>query len=213
MRLLFRWLSRSILVPLFRLRLGFLVANPLTGYLCVVRTTGRRTGRIRSAAVMYAIDGGEILLMAGWGPDTDWFRNAKADPEVGVLLPGGRLRGTAEEVAAPPERARALRQILRNSGLTAFTEGVDPWRDSDDAILARSEGKPVVRIRPLGLPVVAGAFDPGGRGWLVAPAVVGAMITALAALVAVRGRSAARPGEHGPGARGGPTIDRRRFRG
>jgi deazaflavin-dependent oxidoreductase (nitroreductase family) len=182
MRRLFRFLGRFILVPMFRLRLGWLVANPISGYLMVVRTAGRKTARPREAAVMYAIADGCVYCMAGWGPETSWYRNVRAHPAVTLLMPSRVVSGVAEEVLEPDERAAALRGILRSSGLTAFSEGANPWRDSEDAILASAARKPVVRVRPRD-PLSAGPFDPGGRGWLLAPALV---IAAWAVSVATR---------------------------
>jgi hypothetical protein len=156
----------------------------MTGYLAVVRTVGRQTGRVRYAAVMYAIDGGDVFCMAGWGPGTHWYRNALQRPHVTVLIPGRSVQGIADDLQGSEERARALRLILTNSGVTAFTEGVNPWRDTDETILARSEHKPVVRIRPLRGPIESGPFDPGGKGWLLVPA----WLAGLVGLMFVRRR-------------------------
>jgi deazaflavin-dependent oxidoreductase (nitroreductase family) len=169
MRPLFRFLSRYVLVPLYRLRLGWLVANPISGYAMIIRTKGRRTGRPRDATVMYAIGDGCVYCMAGWGPDTAWYRNVLAQPSVSLLMPGRIVAGVGEEVLAPSERAAALRRVLQSSGLSAFTEGVNPWRDGDEALLANAVRKPVVRVRPVGEPLIAGRFDPGGKGWLLGP--------------------------------------------
>jgi deazaflavin-dependent oxidoreductase (nitroreductase family) len=172
MRSLFRFLSRFVLVPIFRLRLGWLVANPISGYTMVVRTAGRRTGRPRTASVMYAVADGCVYCMAGWGRGTGWYSNVLANPAVTLLMPGRIVAGVAEEVLQPAERVQALRRILRSSGLSAFTEGMNPWQDSDDAILASAARKPVVRVRPLEAPLSPGPFDPGGPGWLLAPALL-----------------------------------------
>jgi deazaflavin-dependent oxidoreductase (nitroreductase family) len=169
MRPLFRFLSRRVLVPLFRARMGWLVVNPVSGYCMVVRTTGRRTGRARHAAVMYALAGGDVECMAGWGPLTDWYRNTLADPRVTLYLPGRAVRGTAVEVTEPEERAAALRRILRASGLSALS----------------AAGKPVIRIRPAGAPLTGGPFDPGGMGWLLV-AGLAAVLAACAAVVLAR---------------------------
>ena len=176
MRGFFGRLSRLVLVPLFRAHLGWLAANPISGYLMVVETRGRESGRTRRASVMYAIDDGSVYAMAGWGATTGWYRNSLARPEVTALLPARKVEGTAEEVIDPAGRARALRLILRASGLSAFSEGVSPWIDCDEKLLASAETKPVVRIRPSSGPVRPGSFDPGGRGWLLTPGLLAALV-------------------------------------
>ncbi len=153
------------MVPAFRLGLGRLVSNPLTGYYLVLRTRGRRSGAGRSTPVGYAILDGRVYVMAGWGPKTSWFRNALADPGVYVRLADRGFPALAEPVVNPDERTAAIRQILRNSGLMAFTEGIDPWHASDAEIMRKAERKPVIRLSRASGNVESGAFDPGGRGW------------------------------------------------
>jgi deazaflavin-dependent oxidoreductase (nitroreductase family) len=182
LRAFFRQFNRSFMVPAYRLGLGRLISNPLTGYYLLLGTRGRRSGVLRSTPVAYAIRDGCVYVMAGWGPETSWYRNVLASPRVRLRLADRGLPGIAEEVIDPPERAAALREILRNSGVMAFSEGVDPWHASDAEILRNAERKPVVRIASVS-PVRAGAFDPGGKAWIVT-AVCAAV---FAGLVARRG--------------------------
>ena len=51
--------------------------------------TGRRTGRRYEVVAMvlrYDADTHEAVIVAGWGPDTDWVRNLHAGPAVRVRL-------------------------------------------------------------------------------------------------------------------------------
>jgi hypothetical protein len=49
---------------------------------------GRRTGRSYEAVAMVLGDDrdgtGEVVICAGWGPDTDWVRNLRAGPALRV---------------------------------------------------------------------------------------------------------------------------------
>ena len=57
---LFRVLNRFFMVPMFRLGLGPFMGNPLSGYIMVIRTVGRKSGKIRYAPVNYVIHKGDI---------------------------------------------------------------------------------------------------------------------------------------------------------
>ena len=205
MALLFRVFSRVVVEPLFRLRLGALVGNPVSGYLMVILTRGRISGRVRSASVVYAIDRGAVYGMAGYGPSTNWYRNAMAPVStleaggvdgpparraaVTLVMPSGTFHGTAHDVTDASERVRALRLVLKNAGLSAFTEGVNPWLAGDEELLRKTAGKPVVRIsvgylRP-------GPGDPGGWAWLWLPVV---LVAAASVAIGVATRARCRAG-------------------
>ena len=61
----------------------------------LLTTTGRRTGRRRTSALIYARDGGDFVVVASnHGEDTDpgWLHNVREHPEVGLQV--GRRTGT-----------------------------------------------------------------------------------------------------------------------
>ena len=71
-------------------------------------TTGRRTGRTRSAILGYYEDGPNLVTLAmnGWAdPEPAWWLNLQANPDATVDLKGGSraVRGRAAEAE---ERAR-----------------------------------------------------------------------------------------------------------
>jgi deazaflavin-dependent oxidoreductase (nitroreductase family) len=105
------------MLPLARLGVGPLLANPLVGYVAELRTTGRRSGLVRSAPVNYAIIDGAVYCLAGWGHSTHWFVNLRANPHVELHLPGSTIIGHAEEVTDPAEARRAIVRVARNAGI------------------------------------------------------------------------------------------------
>ena len=80
------------------------VGHGMLGVPCLLlRTTGRRTGRTRTSALVYARDGGDYVVVASLGGSDHppaWFHNVQAEPVVGVQV--GRRRFAA--VAAVVER-------------------------------------------------------------------------------------------------------------
>jgi deazaflavin-dependent oxidoreductase (nitroreductase family) len=150
------------------------MSTPLTGYLMILRTRGRKSGEMRDAPLGYTIVGDHVYCIAGFGRPTHWFQNVLADPHVEVILPSRAFSGVAEEVTDREERRRALVSLLRSLGLVAGMMGMgNPWRDSPEEIDRKCEGMPLVRVRATG--IAAGPEDPGGRYWIV-PIAAGAVL-------------------------------------
>jgi len=77
-----------------------------------------------------------------------------------------RLSGLAEVVTDADERLRAGRALTAALGVIGMvTLGVNPRTASDEELSHRTEGLPLVRIRPTG--IAAGPLDPGGRAWII----------------------------------------------
>ena len=165
----FLLLNGSFMAPLIRHGFGWLVGNPLTGHVMLLRTRGRRSGLLREAPLGYVVRDGAVYCVAGYGEPTPWFRNLVADPGVEVILPTRRFKGRAEPVTDPGEWLATYRALIASFGLVGRAV-VGNIRHLDDAtLLDRHRSLPVVRIRPRygDAPLVAGPFDPGGAGWIL----------------------------------------------
>ncbi len=83
------------------------VGHRLLGVPCLLlRTTGRRTGKSRTSALVYARDGDDYVVVASLGGSDRppaWLHNVRADPHVEVQV--GRERFPA--VATVVERGDA----------------------------------------------------------------------------------------------------------
>ncbi len=165
----FSYFNRYFMVPMFRLGMGPFVGTPFSGYVMVLKTIGKKSGKTRYSPVNYAIENGNVYCIAGFGKVSDWYRNVRAHPDVEVMLPGGTIAGTAEEVVDPMERVHIIRRILINGGFAGFAYGYDPRHASDEMLAETTSDVPVIRIRPTG--VGSGASDPGGWMWIVSIAV------------------------------------------
>jgi deazaflavin-dependent oxidoreductase (nitroreductase family) len=158
--------NKYVSVPALKMGLGRYLSNPLTGYLMILRTRGRKSGEMRDAPLGYTIVGEYVYCVAGFGRQTHWVQNILADPHVEVILPSRAFSGVAEEITDQAERSRVLPPLLRSMGVVAGLTGIgNPWREAPGAIAAKCQGMPLVRVRATG--IAAGPEDPGGHYWVV----------------------------------------------
>ena len=94
-------------VPLFQIR-------PPRDY-GVLTTTGRTSGKPRRRCVRAVQRGDRVFLVAIKGAGTGWAKNALANPEVRLRLPGGRFTGRAREVR-PEEMEEGREAYSANVG-------------------------------------------------------------------------------------------------
>ena len=163
----FLLLNGGFMAPLIRSGFGWLLGSPLGGWYLLLRTRGRRSGRLREAPLGYVIRDGAVYCVAGYGRSTPWYLNLVADPSVEVILPTRRFRGRAEPVTDPAEWLGAYRALIDSFGWIGRSVAGDIRKLDDATLLARHGVLPVIRIvtAPGERPLAAGAFDPGGGGW------------------------------------------------
>lgn len=171
-RAAFATLNRWLMLPLLRSPLGRWVSSPVVGYLCVLTTTGRRSGRPRSVPLDYVVRDGAVYVLAGMGWQTDWVRNLQAQPLATLELPGRTLYVRAEVLDDPDEAAEPAVALARAAGWALVLEGLNPVTISDTELRDRLQGCPVVRLRQVGdagasVPIAATQHDPGGKAWLL----------------------------------------------
>jgi deazaflavin-dependent oxidoreductase (nitroreductase family) len=83
---------------------GFYWRNGTT--ILILFTKGRKSGRVRSHALIFREYGDDYLVVASKGgadAPPAWFRNLEADPNVEVQIKGERFPATAR-VARPEEK-------------------------------------------------------------------------------------------------------------
>lgn len=120
------------------------VGHHLLGVPCLLlRTTGRRTGRSRTSALVYARDGEDYVVVASLGGSDHppaWLHNVRAEPHVGVQVGRRRLAAVATVVERGEEDYDRL------------------WRSANEVNRGRydryqaktSRPIPVVRLTPVG---------------------------------------------------------------
>ena len=176
-RRIFWFLNKFFMVPAFRMGLGSLICNPLTGYIMVIKNIGRKSGKHYHTPTNYAIINGSLYCIAGFGRKAHWYMNIMSSPNVEIMLPGRAISGTAAEVNDPEEALTACKQILKNAGFAGFFEGFNPWRASDKRFKQMLQHAPIVRITPNG--VGSGPLDAGGWHWVPILAALIALIVFL----------------------------------
>jgi deazaflavin-dependent oxidoreductase (nitroreductase family) len=175
-RRIFWVLNKFFMVPMFRLGFGPFFGNPLSGYILVLKTIGRKTGKVRYVPLNYAIYKGDVYCISGGRKTSDWYRNLHANPEIEMILPGGNLYVRMDKISDSAERVLIARQVLKNAGFAGFFEGYNPFTISDEELKHKIADLPVLRFHPLG--VGNGASDMGGWAWIWS-FVVTAILTVL----------------------------------
>ena len=66
-----------------------------------IETTGRRSGETRRTTIWVVVDEGVPYVRSEFGDAGHWYRNALAEPRLGLILKGQRLAATATPVTDP----------------------------------------------------------------------------------------------------------------
>lgn len=93
---------------LYRLTNGTVGANLGGRSMVLLTTTGRKSGKHRTAPIQYMKDGDNIILVASNGGNVNhpaWWHNIGANPDVTVQIGKKKMRARAE-TADDEERAR-----------------------------------------------------------------------------------------------------------
>jgi deazaflavin-dependent oxidoreductase (nitroreductase family) len=154
------------LVFLWRIGLGKWLSIWPEGFgkYMVITHRGRKSGKQYRTPVNYADVHGEIYCAAGFGRNSDWYRNVLTNPHVELWIPDGWYVGSAEEVAIQPDNLPILRAILINSGFVAKLVGIDPHTFSDEMLLDMCKDYRLIHIRRTA--PRTGAEGPGDLAWI-----------------------------------------------
>jgi deazaflavin-dependent oxidoreductase (nitroreductase family) len=186
LRRAFLVLNRRVAAPVIRAGGGPLLTTPVAGSILLLRTRGRRSGLVREVPLGYTVAGGRVVVVSGYGRGAHWFRNALADPEVEVLLPGALIGGRAEELTEPEERRSVFRALIESMGVVGRLTLGDVRGKSDAEVDALAAALPLLAITPTA--VRSGPFDPGGTGTRINAALWVLLLAALAAAASRRRR-------------------------
>jgi deazaflavin-dependent oxidoreductase (nitroreductase family) len=92
-----------------------------------IETTGRRSGLMRRTTTWVVVDEGVPYVRSEFGDAGQWYRNALAEPRLGLILAGRRLAATATLVTDPARWRRVSDGFRTKYGRSsAVGEMVDP---------------------------------------------------------------------------------------
>lgn len=115
--------------------------------------TGRKTGKPYDAVAMVLREDratGEVVIVAGWGPETDWCRNLRAGPAVKVRLGRDSFVPT-HRFLTDDEALEVVAQFRReHPHRVRLATAILGWGDLYDDANAREfvRGHPFVAFRP-----------------------------------------------------------------
>jgi len=187
LRRAFLVVNRRMTAPMIRAGGGPLLTTSVAGSILLLRTRGRKSGLIREAPLGYTVADGRVVVLSGYGRGAHWFRNALADPDVEVLLPGALIGGRAEELTDPEELRAVFRALVQSMGVVGRLTLGDIRGTSDAEVDALAAAFPVLAITPTA--VRSGPFDPGGTGTRINTALWVFLVAALAAAASRRRRT------------------------
>jgi deazaflavin-dependent oxidoreductase (nitroreductase family) len=94
---------------------------------CYVTTTGRRSGRPHTIEIWFAQQGNVVYVLSGGGDASDWVKNLRANPTVGLRLGDRDLICRARIVDDPAEDELA-RRLVTEKYVPRYSGDLDEWR-------------------------------------------------------------------------------------
>jgi len=169
-----RFFKRFNLFMIWMLRLGFRrwvnIWPAVIGRIMVIVHTGRKTGLPRRTPVNYAVMEDEIYCTAGFGTNSDWYRNIQANKQVEIWLPDGWWSGTAEDISRDEKRIPLLREVIIASGIVGPLFGVNPIKMTDQKIDQATADYRLIHIKRKQR--LHGSGGPGDLAWVWIPTII-----------------------------------------
>ncbi|TCJ15954.1 nitroreductase family deazaflavin-dependent oxidoreductase [Rubrobacter taiwanensis] len=132
-------LASDLHTLVYRLTGGRVAGRFRGGGILLLTTTGRKSGKRRTAPLLYVPDGDALVVVASKGGAPNhpaWWLNLRANPEAEVEVSGRKLRVRATE-ATGPERGRLWQKAV---------EAYPPYEDYQKKT---SREIPVVVLHPI----------------------------------------------------------------
>ncbi|EGD24168.1 nitroreductase family deazaflavin-dependent oxidoreductase [Prescottella equi] len=95
---------------------------------CLLTTTGRKSGQPRVSPLLFLEDGGRVILVASQGglpKNPMWYLNIRANPEVTIQIKS-RIRTMRARVATDEERAELWPRLV---DMYADFDNYQSWTD------------------------------------------------------------------------------------
>lgn len=92
---------------------------------CYLTTTGRRTGRLHTIEIWFALNGITLYMLSDGGGQADWMKNARKTPQVSIRIGTHIFSGHARDVYNCEEDALARRLV--HSKYSSAEDDLDDW--------------------------------------------------------------------------------------
>jgi len=105
----FKWLFKMPILQ-YKLGMGWMIGK----YILLITTTGCKSGKPRHTPLEYEYDKQKdrYRVAAGWGGNTDWYKNLKKNPKVHVQV-GRRKFDAIAEIASDEEVAQYMMNMSK----------------------------------------------------------------------------------------------------
>ncbi len=94
---------------------------------CYVTTTGRNSGRPHTIEIWFALHEGRAYLLSGGGDQSDWVRNIRVNPTVGLRI-GDQDFLARSYVVSDPEEDGLARDLLVGKYSSRYSGDLKEWR-------------------------------------------------------------------------------------
>ena len=124
----------------------------------MLTTTGRKSGLPRTNGVSFMPAGNNYIIFAGWGIQSDWYKNLLANPEVTIQVGSKKIKATARPIEDPERRRDLMLQMRKRSSQCGPPEpvrsvlkatGLFDYEGELDLAVEQSGKLPVVEITPI----------------------------------------------------------------
>jgi len=95
---------------------------------CYLTTTGRRTGRLHTIEIWFALNGTTLYMLSGGGGQADWVKNARKTPQVSIRIGNHVFSGHARDVSNSEEDALARRIV--HAKYSSTDDDLDNWAET-----------------------------------------------------------------------------------
>jgi deazaflavin-dependent oxidoreductase (nitroreductase family) len=92
---------------------------------CYLTTVGRRSGRLHTIEIWFALNGTTLYMLSDGGGQADWVKNARKTPQVRVRIGSHIFSGLARDVSSSEEDALARRIVYTK--YSSSEDDLDDW--------------------------------------------------------------------------------------
>ena len=119
-------------------------AEPADLDYCYVTTTGRRSGNPHTIEIWFALHEGRVYLLSGGGEGSDWVKNLRVHPTVGLRM-GDRDMICRAFVVQDGEEDQLARRLLLEKYAPRYSGDLIEWAGTAVAVAIELPEPPVGR--------------------------------------------------------------------